>query len=216
MLTEDYLMRYLRIATAALAEMFGLRAAGLDQDALFLLDRTLEQLLGLRIDLIRSMASRDLFNLLAEQDRLDPALLATAGDLFGGEGDLLNRLDRPIDALACSIHSLSLYLEAWFQGAREEDMEQKIEVAITGLQDQTLPEELLFSIFSYHREKGDDGGAFGDLADLLAISGYQPDLASLAREYYTELLGKPDQDLVQADLSRAEIQQAVDNLDSRR
>ena len=216
MLTEDYLMRYLRIATAALAQMVGLKAAGLDQDALFLLDRTLEQLLGLRIDLIRSLNPHDLLSLLAEQDRMDPPLLATLGELFSGEADLLNRLNRPVDALSSSIHSLNLYLEAWFQGARDGDLEQKIARADAELQDKTLPEEILFSLFSYYREKGEDGAAFAGIADLLALSGNLPDLVELAREFYTELLGKTDQALAQAGLTKAEIQQALDSLGAER
>ena len=213
MLTEDYLMRYLRIATAALAQLVGLKAAGLDQDALFLLDRSLEQILGLRIDLIRILSSNDLLKLLSEQERMDPSLLVILGDLFTGEADLLNRLGRPIDGKASAFHALTLTIEGWFAEGKEPEIEEKIANLVSRLGEETMPEEIIFNLFSYYREKGDDGLAFTTLDDLLVQSGYQADLMDLARDYFTALLEKSVTDLEQSGLSRRDVQTALDQLE---
>jgi hypothetical protein len=213
MLSEDYLMRYIRIATAALAQMLGMKAAGLDQDALFLLDRTLEQILGLRIDLIRSLPTRDLFKLLADQERLDPGLLAVLGDLFAGESDLLGRLGRPVDSLSGALNALALYLEAGLSGLpMDGSLTEKVEALLTWVEPEQIPDETWFALFNYDEQAGNLCGASDALTLLLDRTGLQPDLVDLARDFYTKILGRSDAELVEAGLSRAEVQTALKRL----
>jgi hypothetical protein len=217
MLTEDYLMRYIRIAVAALAQMVGLKAAGLDQDALFLLDRTLEQIMGLRIDLIRSLSTRDLLKLLSDQDRMDIGFLAALGDLFAGEADLLSRLGRLIDSLTCSLDALALYLEVELGGPLPEgSLREKIEALVAGIEPEQIPDEVWFTLFSYDQQAGDLCAAMDALEMLLDRAGNQPDLVDLARDFYTDLSGRPDDELASAGLSRSEIQDALDQLEDQR
>ena len=207
MLTEDYLMRYIRIAVAALAQMVGLKAAGLDQDALFLLDRTLEQLLGLRIDLVRSLSTTDLLKLLTDQDRMDIGYLAVLGDLFAGESDLLDRLGRPIDGLACRLDALSLFLEVELDGPLPEgSLRDKIVPLVAATLPEQVPDELWFTLFSYYQQAGEHSAAADAIELLLDHSGMQPDLVDVARDFYTALAARPDAELEAAGLSRSEIQ----------
>jgi hypothetical protein len=214
MLSEDYLMRYIRIATAALAQMLGMKAAGLDQDALFLLDRTLEQILGLRIDLIRSLPTNDLFKLLADQERLDPGLLATLGDLFAGESDLLGRLGRPVDSLNGALNALALYLEAELSGPPAEgSLTEKVEALLTWVEPEQIPDETWFALFNFDEQAGNWLGASIALQHLLDRAGFQPDLVDLARDFYTALGERSDADLAEACLTRAEIKTMLDRLE---
>jgi hypothetical protein len=217
MLSEDYLMRYIRIATAALARLIGLKAAGLDQDALFLLDRTLEQILGLRIDLIRSLDTRNLFKLLADQERLDPAYLAILGDLFAGEADVLGRLDRPIDSQSAALNSLALFLEAELSGPPAEgSLADKIEALLTWVKPDDIPDETWFALFSYGEKTGDFCTANDALDHLIARTGLQPDLVDLAREFYEGLLARPSADLDAAGITPAEIRSALQRIEGAR
>ncbi len=210
MLTEDYLMRYIRIAVAALAQMVGLKAAGLDQDALFLLDRTLEQILGLRIDLIRSLSTADLLKLLSDQDRMDIGFLAALGDLFAGESDLLDRLGRPIDSLTCRLDALALDLEVELQGPLPEgSLNDRIVALIAATQPEQIPDDLWFTLFSYYQQVGAHSAAVDALELLLDHAGMQPDLVDVARDFYTSLSARPDAELSAAGITRAEIQASL-------
>ena len=53
MLTEDYLIRLIRLGTVAMARLMGLKAQLLYQDAMYLLNQTLEEVFGMRADLVR-------------------------------------------------------------------------------------------------------------------------------------------------------------------
>ncbi len=215
MLTEDYLMRYIRIAVAALAQMVGLKAAGLDQDALFLLDRTLEQIMGLRIDLIRSLTPQDLLKLLSDQDRMDVNFLAALGDLFEGEANLLTRLERPIDSLTCGLDALALYLEVELGGPLPEgSLREKIEALVAGIEPDQIPDEIWFTLFSYHRQAGELSAAMDALEFLLDHTGAQPDLIDLARDFYADLARMPDDALARSGVTRAEIQAGLARLGS--
>ena len=55
MLTEDYLMRMINQAIAALLKVAGLKKAGRNQEALEVIEQAFEQLLGLPASLVEQM-----------------------------------------------------------------------------------------------------------------------------------------------------------------
>ena len=88
MLTEDYIIRMINLAIAALLQIVGLKKKGDYQTALDLIDLTFEQLLGLRASMAKNLDDERLYFLLTRQDRLDTQRLAIVADLFQEEGDI--------------------------------------------------------------------------------------------------------------------------------
>ena len=134
MFSQDYIIRMISQATAALATILGLRKSGQFQQALGVIDQTLEGLVGLSASLLKAMDDRSLLRLLTSQGRLDTELLILIADLFRAEGDVLVEQNRASESLESYRRALALNLEV-------------------ALDDQTAPDaELIASIESLYRQ----------------------------------------------------------------
>ena len=94
MLSDDYLIRMIRQGVAVLARIVGLKKAGDYQEALQEVDQSLEQILGLDVELIRSLDDESLYRILTKNEQLDLERLGFLADLFKEEGDILNLQDQ--------------------------------------------------------------------------------------------------------------------------
>lgn len=151
MFTEDYILRLVRQATAALATILGLVKAGQFQEAHHTIDQTLESLVGLSASLVRVMDDQSLINLLTSQDKLDSERLVIVADLFKVEGDLLAQNS---DSLSRESHvrALNLYLEAVLYDQRlpNAELSFKIETLYRQLANTQLPAETLLRLHDFY------------------------------------------------------------------
>jgi hypothetical protein len=101
MFTEDYLMRIINQALAALMTAIGLRKVGKYSEARQAIEQAVEQLTSLPANLIDQMDDAGILSLLTTQGQLDLGRLAILGELFQEEGEILFKLDQsPQDSFA--------------------------------------------------------------------------------------------------------------------
>ncbi len=155
MLTEDYLIRMINLAIAALLRIIGLKKEGDYQEALLLIDVTLEQLLGLRSSMAKNLDDNRLYFLLTRNDRLDTQRLAIVADLFHEEGDILSALGRVQESQKDYARALRFDLEVLFNEGEVEPVEllRKIEYLVQRLDLHGLGADTLWPLAGYYEER---------------------------------------------------------------
>jgi tetratricopeptide (TPR) repeat protein len=111
MFSEDYLVRMISQALAALMTAIGLRKAGKYTEARQAVDQAIEQLTTLPANLIDQMDDAGILSMLTTQGQLDIGRLAIMADLFQEEGEILSKLDIFNEAFFAYEHALRFTLE---------------------------------------------------------------------------------------------------------
>lgn len=112
MFTEDYLMRILNQALAALMTAAGLKKRGRFEEALQVINQALEQLTTLPASLLDQMEEDSLLSLLKMRGNLEANQLALLADLWQEQGKILARLNMKAQALAAQARALRFGVEA--------------------------------------------------------------------------------------------------------
>jgi hypothetical protein len=211
MLTEDYLMRMLRLATAALARAIGLKAVELYQDAIWVIDQALEQLLGMRIDLINSLDDASLLASLTRDGEIDLDRLTVAADLLREQAEIYEKMNMASESEWRSVRALTFYLESALHGGSESypAIVDHIEALIHRLAGIKLPVDTLFSLYAYSEERGLFTRAEDSLRRLINALGMREDLVQELADFYQRWISKPDAVLQAAGISRREIQERM-------
>lgn len=157
MLTEDYLIRQLNLAIAALLQILGLKERGDYQTALDLIDLTIEQLLGLRASMAKNLDDDRLYFLLTRQERLDVQRLAVVADLFQEEGDIYASQGRLPESTADYTRALRYNLEVLFDESDVDrgEIRQKVETLAGRLDLSSLGAETLWPLAGYYEGNRD-------------------------------------------------------------
>jgi len=209
MLTEDYLMRMLRLATAALARAVGLKAVELYQDAIWVINQALEQLIGLRIDLINSLDDASVLESLRKEGEIDLDRLYIAADLVREQADIYEKMGMAVESQWRFIRALTFYLEVALHGGTENfpPAEERIDPLVNHLVGKQLPAETLFSLYAYSEERGKFGQAEDSLLRLISELGQTNDLQEELSSFYQRWMAKSDADLQVAGITRGDIQE---------
>ncbi|MCL4561274.1 MAG: DUF6483 family protein [Chloroflexi bacterium] len=208
MLTEDNLMRWVRLATSALARILGLKSSGLYQDALFLIDQTLEQLIGLRAELFDRMDDSSVLEMVTVQDQLDTDRLLVIADLVKEQADIYAAQKMIADSTWRYTRALNFYLEVVLNGGSVNFPQpyEKIDALTAQLDNQNMPPETLVSLYQYYEMMGKYRMAGDTLAKIITQEGNSPEIEEEVNSFYHRLLEKPDNDLIAGGLTRQEIQ----------
>ena len=197
MLTEDYIIRMINLAIAALLQIVGLRKKGDYQTALQLIDLSFEQLLGLRASMAKNLDDERLYFLLTRQDRLDTQRLAVVAELFQEEGAIYAAQGRVEDSRADYARALRFYLEVLFNepDADLSAIQQKVEMLTGALDLTTLGAETLWPLAGYCEENG----AYARAEAALLILAERPEIrAQVLPEviaFYQRLVDLPPEKL---------------------
>jgi tetratricopeptide (TPR) repeat protein len=218
MFSEDYILRIIRQATSVLAKIFRLKNAGQYQEAIQVIDHTLEQLLGMDVEIINLLDDESLYTLLTQNDVLDLERLEFVADLFQEEGDIL-RLKRLIPASDnCYVRSLNYYLVISLNAepAHAAKLPQKISSLLQKLASFDFDEQTLLNLYSYFENTKEYAKAVSMLDKLAAKV---PSAAYITDEkiaFYKRLLEKSPQELTDGGTSRALIQDKLKEVESSR
>ncbi len=157
MLTEDYILRMISMATAFLAQILHLKRAGQFQQAHQAIHQALEQLFGLRADLAKNLDDDHLLELLTSQGKLVLDRLAVVAELYRQEGEVLASLDRPAESSQAYQRALRFFLEVALADPVSlplngddiiTDLAQK-------LRSETLPEKTSLALLDYYDRRGE-------------------------------------------------------------
>ncbi len=128
MLTEDHILRQISRLAAVLAKVAGLAKAGKFQEAYGLIDRTIEEFLGLNASIVKQLDDHSLLNHLTTQNGLDFMKLIALADLLSAEGDVLILQGYDIEGQQDYQRALDLYREVSSQNPvpLQNELAQKI------------------------------------------------------------------------------------------
>jgi hypothetical protein len=207
MLTEDYFLRMINQMLVVLTQILYHKDAGQYQEAQVLIDQSLEQLLGVRTDLLKQMDDASLLRLLTSQGELDPDRLAMVAELYKLEGDLLAAQNKIHEAETDYQRSLTFYLEIRMNGNPQglNNLENKINELYQKLSDWEFPVETLYLLFDYYEQQGDFASVEQQISGLLEKDDQLPVILPGIIAYYDSILEKSDQDLAAGGISRAHV-----------
>jgi tetratricopeptide (TPR) repeat protein len=208
MLTEDYLMRLINMAIAALLKIAGLKSAGNYLQAMQVFDEMLEQLFGMRSNIIKELNDEAILDLLTYQEVLDIDRLIIAADLFKEEGDIYIGLFKPAESIRSYQRALDFYLVAALSGGAEylSRPDEKIEKLIKILENRNLPPEIEYSLYIYKERIGQFAAAEYYLSRLLQTPGYSEDMIEEYKDFHKRLLEKSDDELDKGGMLREQVE----------
>jgi hypothetical protein len=184
MLTEDYLLRMINLALAALVRIVGLKATGQYREALQEIDQTLGEMFGMRADLIKRLDDRVLLNSLTFHGFLDIERISIVSDIYKEEGDILALQGRTSECYWSYLRSLNLSIEVALNSDASESVAPansdvisiplgiKIKTLLQKLEAYNLPQETLYALASYYEQAGDTARAEAILAELKIKPGF--------------------------------------------
>jgi tetratricopeptide (TPR) repeat protein len=214
MLTEDYIMRMINQMVAVLTKLIGLKDAGQYQSAQQVIDQSLEQLLGLKPELLKHMDDSSILNLLTSQGELGTERLYILAELYRHEGDILIAQNRTQEAIFDYQRALSFYLQLP-DDQKDQDsskIKQKIIDLFIELENVNLPVEILYQLFDFFERNGEFAFIEDVIAKLLKSPEARPHIIPDIITYYEQLLESSEWEANSGGLSRAQAEQKLEML----
>ena len=209
-LSEDTLLRMLVAAIAeTIARLALLRSAGNFEQALEVIDQNLEELLGLKADLVRQLDDSQIVEMLTNNDFLDVARLYHVAEIFRQEGEIRGELRQTSRAQICQIRALNLYLEVCF--AVDNDFleaDDRIDELFDALGANT-PEDTLFTTFDHYEQVGAFDRAETSINRMLQSTGNNPEILVEKRAFLERLLQESDEELAAGGVNRDQIEREL-------
>lgn len=216
MFSEDYLIRMITQALLALTRAFGLKKAGKYAEALQTIDQALEQLLGLKSDMVKQLEDKSLLQLLTKDGQMDVARLALVADLFKEEGDVLAAQQRPTESRVSYLRALLYKLEIYFDQASREpgEIAEKmppapagdIEELVEKIGVQNITDGTFWTLFCYYEQTGAYLKAEQALITMAARPAIHADIQPELAAYYERLLQKSPVELASSGIDSAQLQ----------
>jgi|BarGraNGADG00212_2_1021979.scaffolds.fasta_scaffold07794_2 flagellar biosynthesis chaperone FliJ len=153
MFTEDYLMRIINQAIAALLTAIGLRKAGKYSEARQAIQQAMEQLTTLPANLVDQMDDGSILSMLTAQGQLDVGRLAILADLYQEQGEILIKLDQPVQGSIAFGRGLRFILEVVLSEVADLSTENidKVEVLVQRSNGNALPVETQLALSDYYQ-----------------------------------------------------------------
>ncbi|KAF0109052.1 MAG: hypothetical protein FD146_96 [Anaerolineaceae bacterium] len=153
MFTEDYLMRIISQAIAALMNAIGLRKAGKYAEASQSVEQAIEQLTALPANVVDQMEDAALLSVLTANGQLDIGRLAILADLYQEQGEILFGLDQPAQGLIAFERALRFILEVTLAEDANLSTENigKVEVLVKRSKGAALPVETQLALSDYYQ-----------------------------------------------------------------
>jgi hypothetical protein len=213
-LTEDYIMRMINQALVVLRKILRMKEIPQHQQALQEIDQALEQLLGIKADLIKVLDDESILETLTQNDKLDVDRLYLVAELLKEEGEILINQGKEDEGYISSIRALNFHLEVALDGSLERfpPPHDKIAELLKRLDAIPLDVDTRYTLFCYYEQEKQYTAAKHTLLDL----GREPELASEVKEemtsFFERLLKKPEAELTEAGLTHVEVKRKLEKL----
>ena len=191
MYTEDFILRMINQAVAVLLQIAGFRQAKQYQQAQQAIDQSLEQLLGLRTDLLKQLDDEVIFRMLTLQGHLDIERTLVIAELFKAEGDILADQNRMNESKQSYLRALNFYLEASLNDQNvspPSKLPEQVDWLVSMADLTPLPDNIQFSLFNYYEHSADYAKAEAALEELARRPGLSADLQPEMAAFYQRLL----------------------------
>ena len=206
-LSEDTLLRMLVSAIAeTIARLAQLKTAGYYQEAIEVIDHNLEELLGLKADLVRQLDDQHIIDMLTTNGVLDFARLYYVAELFRKEGKIHAQRRDQKRKHSSQIRALNLFIEVGFSVENEFlEADDHIDELFDSL-GKDITEDTLFKLFDYYEQVGAFDRAEEAMNLMLEITENNPDILTEQRNFYQRLLAESDEELEAGGISREKIE----------
>jgi hypothetical protein len=213
MLSDDYIIRMINLAIAALLQAIGLKKAGDYYTALQVIDMAFEHLLGLRVNMVKALDDERLYYLLTREDLLDTRRLSIVADLFYEEGEIYAALGRAQEASEDFTRALRYNLEVAFNEPEVDPIElkQKIEALVQKLDLATLGADTLWPLAGYFEESRAYARAESSLLTLAARPDTRAQILPEVAAFYERMMGKPQDELEKGGLTMEQVKASYKN-----
>jgi hypothetical protein len=215
MYTEDFIKRMIGQMASALLRIAHLKQARQYPQAQQAIDQSLEQLLGLRSDLLKQLDDEVIFRMLTMFDQLDIERVVVIAQLFKAEGDLLADQNRLAESRQSYLRALNFYLEAGLTDQTvppAPTLTQEIESLVSLLAILPLADDIQWSLFNYYELAADYARADVALKELASRPGVYADLQPEMLAFYQRLLALPSAELAHSHLDRGQVQEKLDQV----
>jgi len=220
MIRRDYILRMIEEFIQALARINSLKKAQRWDEASEALDAAFQRLVGEGAEAVTRLSETELLAKLfgGEPTQVVRQKTLMLAALLRQAGDVANAQDRTEQARACYLKALHLLLDTL---ARAEVFEfpefvPKIEALLSSLRGAPLPMTTQAELMQHYERVGE----FAQAEDaLFAMLDAEPDNAAIAEfgiAFYQRLLVQSDTALGEANLPRAEVEEGLKELQSRR
>jgi hypothetical protein len=150
--TEDYLMRIINQAIAALMTAIGLRKAGKYDEAQQAVHQAIEQLTTLPSNLVDQVDDASVLGMLSAQGQLDVGRLAILADIYQEQGEILIQQAQPPQGSAAFARSLRFILEVTLAEDSNLSNENilKVTYLVKQLEEVSLPADTQLALSDYY------------------------------------------------------------------
>jgi hypothetical protein len=207
MLTDDYLIRMINQAIAVLLTIAGLKASGQYQEALQHIEQSLEQLIGLRINLIRGLDDHNILNTLSMNGALDTNRIIIVADLFKEEGDILAAQNKVNASNWSYQRALYFYLicEKTDGSDKQPDLIEKIVYLANILENVSCQIDTEFMLSDHFERIGKFSHGYQVLKKLSKSQEFQDEALFHSIDYLERITNISDQGSLEGWMSREEV-----------
>jgi tetratricopeptide (TPR) repeat protein len=214
MLSDDYIIRMIRQATAVLKKIIGLKQAGDYQEALEEINHSLEPLLGMDIEIIKMMDDESIYGILTQNEQIDLEKLGFIADLYKEEGEILLLQNQKQQSENYYLSSINYYLKISInsESSYQKELSQKIEEIIQKLGNYNYPNKTLFDLFCYFENSGQFAKAENTITNLAVHPENNLNIRNERLSFYRRLLELEPKVLIANGMSRKQIQNKLKEL----
>ena len=209
MLQRDYLMRMTEMLTAVLAKVLFNKETKNYEEAEKEIETAAKTIVGLDLRIINILNPQDIIQLMKTSDLYAGRCLVSA-ELLKEYADVheLNGKDNS----SIILKSLNLYIEAILSKELPEPEKyySKINELISFIAESDLQDDLNFKIIDYYEFSGQYSKAEDMIFEL--IENNNKDIIDRSVSFYKKLLHRTDEELESGNLSREEVNDALDEI----
>jgi len=209
MIRRDYIMRMVEQFAKVASRILRLEEDGQFEEALTVIDKSLNDFFGLNSHLVSSLSYKDLLLLLGGD--LNPTKSLILADFLKEEGGIFDKKDEPDESCKRYLKSLNIFLSIL---VKDEEIDigeylYKIGEIVDKLKKYRLPTETKYKLFHYYEKVGKYSKAEELLFELIEIDHPENDIVEEGNSFYKRLMEKDDSELIDGDLPRDEVKEGL-------
>jgi len=226
MVNKDYILRIAERYGRFLAIMLHLRAANKHEEALIYIDELFLQTTGLTTGFINSASEEMLLNMLSPMGVFNVEKCLWMAVLLKEEGDIYEEQEKATESYHRYLKALHLFLEVEFRtyDIKDLDIAKSILDILNKLAEYELPLKTKSKLFRYFEKIGSYARAEDILFEMVEAEEKEPagdeitgdQVIDEGIDFYKRLLVKSDADLKAGNLSREEVKEGWEQLQSRK
>lgn len=214
MIKNDFIKRILEQVAIAMSEVLNLKRTKKHNDALVLLDETMQQLLGISSKTITSLPYEELAYLVKRGDSSDPDRLLVLSSLLKEKGDIYDELNDTSEFYNHYLKAFNLLIYT-FNNYDDIDL-KKYALSVEDFTDKlghyVLPDETNINLFQYYKKAGQYSKCEDLIFSMIENNDDKDDLINMGIDFYEDLKLKSSDELEAGNLPIDEVEDGLQSL----